>query len=459
MGRVNNDKTGQHIGDYFVIERVNCSTNERMPSYRVKCVCGKEEVVKSNRITQKYTCTHNLKCKICGKPISEDCHFWVGVSLCNRHALQILRHGDILPQEKEHEISFERKCCVCGDEHHNKYYVWHGDGIYHLKSLCGKHYNQMLKHGTITDENPSEHIPRQDWTFEEVSLLEELYKQGFSFEEIAKKMGRSLGAINSKSSDLKLGDKYMRSNNPKFKAVYQSYDWCYERFINKGMDMHQMAQEAGASLRVITKWCSEVHKLNAWTFRKEKHLTDLQRQIIIAGCLGDGHIDKRPNQPMYIESHAENQKDYVYWKYNLLKDLCGEGVKYKPASTKDFYGQEYKCQASYRFETRILDDLYEIRNMSIIQLIDNLTELGVAIHFLDDGSCTKGYWEICVAGWSPEERQYYKYILANKFKIYLRDRKDERYFGLGKDDSEVVSELILKNIPNDLDIIKYKITE
>ena len=450
------DKTGMQFGDCAVLEKVN--SDDKMQHYKVKCICGEELILRSNKITEDYKCTHNLKCKICGKSIGDDTHFWIGACLCNRHALQIRRHGDVLPSEKEKEISFDRVCTVCGDTEHNKYYVWHGKGEYHRKPLCGKHYNQMLKNGEIIDPTPSEHIPRHDWTDEEEQQLIQLYKEGWKFEDIAIEMGRTINAINSKSYDLKLGDKYMRPNNPNFKAVYQDYDWCYERFINQGKNMHEMAEEAGATLRVITKWCSEVHGLNAWTFRKIKQLSDIQKQIIMAGCIGDGHIDRRADQPMYIESHAENQKDYVYWKYTMLKDLCGEGVKYIPPKKAKFQtDKEYQCRASYRFETRILDALYEIREMSVLQIIDNLTELGVAIHFLDDASCTKGYWSICVAGWTFEEKAFYKQTLLDKFGICLRDRKDDRYFGLGKADSAIVTEIILRNIPNDLDIIKYKI--
>lgn len=450
------DKTGMKFGDCVVLEKTNSDNN--MQYYKVKCVCGEEFVLRSNKITEDYKCTHNLKCKICGKSIKDDVHFWIGACLCNRHALQIRRHGDILPLEKEKEISFDRVCTVCGDTEHNKYYVWHGEGKYYRKPLCGKHYNQMSKNGKIIDPTPSEHIPRHDWTNEEIEELSVLYKRGLSFDKISEQMGLSVSAISSKSSSLRLGDKYMRSNNPNFKAVYQDYDWCYERFINQGKSMHEMAEEAGATLRVITKWCSEVHGLNAWTFRKIKQLSDMQKQVIMAGCIGDGHIDRTRDRPLYIESHAENQKDYVYWKYNILKDLCGEGMKYYPPKIKIFNGKEYQCQAQYRFETRVLDALYEIQKMTITDIISNLTELGLAIHFLDDGSCSnKGFWEICVAGWTDEEKNFYKQTLADRFGVYLRDRKDNRYFGLSKEDSAKITDIILRNIPNNLDIIKYKI--
>ena len=31
-----------------------------------------------------------------------------------------------------------------------------------------------------------------------------------------------------------------------YKAIYQDYNWCFDRYINKGMSHKEMAQECGA---------------------------------------------------------------------------------------------------------------------------------------------------------------------------------------------------------------------
>ena len=220
-------------------------------------------------------------------------------------------------------------------------------------------------------------------------------------------MNMRIGMISSRSSYLKLGDKYMRSNNPKFKAPYQDYDWCYERYINKGMSHQEMADECGASLRVIQKWCCEIHKLNARTFKENKEMTDKQYQIILFGTLGDGHIDKRENQPLYIESHAIDEKEYLFWKYDQLKDLCNSPPKYY----KEIYSQfgtdkYYLCQPYYRVETRIINQLKEIREMARIDKINRLNEFGLSLHVLDDGN-RRDHWQLCLAEYSQEEIDLY----------------------------------------------------
>lgn len=70
-----------------------------------------------------------------------------------------------------------------------------------------------------------------------------------------------------------------------------------------------------------------------------------------------------------------------------------------------------------------------------------------------------GSWELCYAAFTEEEKELYRKILKDRFGIEARFRKDNRYIGFSKADSKKISDIILRNIPNDLDIIKYKILE
>lgn len=95
--------------------------------------------------------------------------------------------------------------------------------------------------------------------------------------------------------------------------------------------------------------------------------------------------------------------------------------------------------------------------MSKSEIISNLDEFGLSIHLLDDGSFSYGYWSLCYAAFSPEEKELYCKTLKEKFDITPHLHKDVRYIGFSKIDSQKINEIILRNIPNDLDIIKYKI--
>ena len=286
-----------------------------------------------------------------------------------------------------------------------------------------------------------------------------MYKKGLKFDDIAKIMDRTVNAINFMSCELKLGDKYIRSNNVNYKAIYQDYNWCYERYINKGMSHEEMAKEADCSVRVIKKWCSDIHHLNNHTFKEKKKLSNDQIQLIKFSLLGDGHIDRRTDQPMYIESHAENQKKYLYWKYNIIKDLCNKEPSYiKPFDSYfESTGKTHHCQGQYRICTRIIYDLTKIRDMKRIDIIDELNEFGFSIHMLDDASRGESNWTLCLAEYSQEEIDLYIKICRKRFKLNAKQLKSKIYIIFDAISSRKIDQIILNNLPNDLDIIKYKI--
>jgi hypothetical protein len=95
--------------------------------------------------------------------------------------------------------------------------------------------------------------------------------------------------------------------------------------------------------------------------------------------------------------------------------------------------------------------------MSKAEIIVALNEFGLAIHLLDDGSHSDGYWNLCYAAFSQDETDLYCKILQERFNITPHLQKDKRYVGFNKVDSQKINEIILRNIPNDLDIIRYKI--
>lgn len=457
MGKKVEDKSGRWFGDYYIIDR-NYDKEYYTAHYNYECKCGEHGIIDVRHIKDDIKCQHNLICKICGKPASEDSHFYPAQQLCNRHYLQMRRHGDILSVEKERVFSKVRKCDVCGDEEHDRYYIWKESGEYKNKTLCGKHYNQMSNKGKITDPTPSEHRPRKIWTPQDEEKLRELYLDGRTIKEIADYFKITEGAASSKASEIGVTKEIIRPNNSNFKAVYQDYDWCYERFINRGMSMQEMAEEAGASLRVIQKWCQEIYNLDARSYKYHKKLNNIQKQLIMFSLLGDGHIDRREDQPMYIETHAENQKDYLYWKWSIIKDICNQEPVYYPPQQHSFGNDKlYECQAHYRLCTRIVDDLKPIRAMSLMNIIEQLNEFGLSIHFLDDASRSGGFWTLCVAGYSDEDVQRYLQICKERFNIVGKIRKDKRYIGFDKKSSQIIDNIILHNIPNELDIIQYKI--
>ena len=399
-----------------------------------------------------------LKCTVCGMPSNEDKYFKKKSMLCNKHYLQMKRHGMII-DPKRHYTNKDNKCFVCGDANHNQYYIWQSTGELEGKTLCGKHYNQMLTKGMITDNTPSEHINKGVWTEEEINTLKESYAKLLPIVDICELIpNHSEEAIYSKAERLGLTKQFIRKNNLNYKAVYQSYDWCYERYIVKGMTMEEMAEEAGCKVRTIQKWCGDIYGINGHTFKKLKKLNDKQREVILFGRLGDGHIDKREGQACYIESHAEDQKDYLFWKYDILKDICNIPPTYYPSTVKKIGDKECVAQPSYRMTTRLVDELILLREIPRIDIINKMNEFGLSVHALDDGSRTE-YWSVCLAEWTDDEVDTYIRLCLDRFGLKCKRTTTNGYIyaQFDKDSSIKLDKIILNNIPVDLDIVKKKI--
>jgi len=252
----------------------------------------------------------------------------------------------------------------------------------------------------------------------------------------------------------------LNKHSPEYKALYQNYDWCYEKFMVEGLNHDEMAKEANASKRVIKKWITEIHRITPEYRQKTTKFTKQQHDLLIGSLLGDGHIDKRETQPVFIVSHANNQKDYLFYKYDILQSLCNKEPSFINSSTKKFGDKEYAVQSAYRICTRIYDEFKVYRSMSKRELINELNEFSLSILVLDDGFRGKSYWNICLAEYSQEDIEFTLAVLKDKFGLNARQSNhDKRYINTTSDSSRKLDEIILKNIPNNLDIIKYKIIE
>jgi len=399
-----------------------------------------------------------LKCKVCGKLESDDCNFHKKYMLCDKHYLQFKRHGEFLDHLPSFNKEFHNVCCICGDTQHNNYGFCNIEGEYYGKEMCGKHLNQMYNKGKITDSTSSLHTPKINWSEDDVQTLIDGYKCREGLTDIANKLNRSTSAISAKAAELGLPDIYVSKFNTKYNAPYKDYNWLKERYIDKLMSPEEIAFECGATPRMICKWC-EKYKLYQLQAKRNSEINNQQRELIMFSLLGDGHIDKRETHPLFIVSHAINQKDYLFWKYNILKPLCNKEPTYYQEQQKRFGDKVYTVKPSYRLCTRVLDELLPIRNMSRSEIISQLNEFGLAIHFLDDASRNKTSWEMCYAAFTNEEKELYCGILKERFDIEPHIHKDTRYIGFNKADSQKIDEIILRNIPDNLDIIRYKILD
>ena len=155
-------------------------------------------------------------------------------------------------------------------------------------------------------------------------------------------------------------------------------------------------------------------------------LTQLQKSFIIGTLLGDGYIRQaKGRKNAFLEvNHSITQKEYVEWKYNILKNLTRSGPKSRNGNG---------TRIAYRFFTRqhpeftkIMDLFYKDRKKCIPNL--KLDPMMVAVWFMDDGSrCNKENVYLNTQQFSKEDQ--YK-LLESLKEIGLKGtlNKDKEYY-------------------------------
>ena len=114
-------------------------------------------------------------------------------------------------------------------------------------------------------------------------------------------------------------------------------------------------------------------------------LTQLQKSVILGSLLGDGYLRVIPDRKdAFLEiNHSIKAKEYVDWKYNVLKNICQSPPKERTID---------EMRTAYRFFTKQKKELTEFWKLfykngrKVIPAKMKLDDLSLAVWFMDDGS-------------------------------------------------------------------------
>ena len=153
-----------------------------------------------------------------------------------------------------------------------------------------------------------------------------------------------------------------------------------------------------------------------------------QQKSVILGCvLGDGHLRKlegRKNAFLEV-NHSAKAKEYVEWKYKILKDICKSAPKERKIDKK---------RKALRFFTREHPEITEIYEKfykdgkKIVPKGFRLNPLILAVWFMDDGSKTKKgdiYLNTQKFDWKSQRRLLHALRMIG---IKARMNKDKKYW-------------------------------
>jgi hypothetical protein len=181
-------------------------------------------------------------------------------------------------------------------------------------------------------------------------------------------------------------------------------------------------------------------------------LTQKQKSLIIGTILGDGYlriIPRRKNAFLEI-NHSAKQKNYVDWKYKILKSI----VKSEP-KLRNGNGNRIAC----RFYTQCLP---EITNM-FVRFYKNgkkiipenlvIDLLGLAVWFMDDGSNSGGSIYLNTQQFSEDDQIKLQNLLENQYGIRSNLNKDKIYKRIRviKEDAHKFCNLIRQYVPRSME--------
>lgn len=193
-------------------------------------------------------------------------------------------------------------------------------------------------------------------------------------------------------------------------------------------------------------------------------ITKRQKEIIIGTILGDGYLQKtgKKNARLKLE-HSEKQKEYIFWKYEELKNLMQNKPKlierYSPKWKKTF--KYYRCQTnSMNLLGKYKKYFYNSQGKKFIpENIKNLLKspLSLAVWYMDDGHfyARDKVAYIYLPKYSKEELKRLLEALENNFhlkpKIIYKKNYPCLYFS--REEANKLMEIIREWVPK---FMRYK---
>src|SRR3989344_7144611 len=125
-------------------------------------------------------------------------------------------------------------------------------------------------------------------------------------------------------------------------------------------------------------------------YKRKLSLGKRQKEILIGLILGDGHLERlyTPTLGRLKVEHSYKQKDYVDWIYEKFRDWVRSKPKIKE---KKVWNKIYQNYGFLTYGHRLLGEFQEKFYRKRRKIVPNdlekdITPLGLAVWFMDDGS-------------------------------------------------------------------------
>lgn len=178
--------------------------------------------------------------------------------------------------------------------------------------------------------------------------------------------------------------------------------------------------------------------------RRKYPLSEKQLDLIIGSLLGDGHLAKTTAGYAFRVNHGLAQKEYVLWKYQLLKDLVRSAPK---QSSRSFF---FRTITHQKFD-QLYDQFYKSGQKQLLDfefLASKLNPFILAVWIMDDGSRDWNSIRLNSQSFSLKENQTLQKLLQAKLGIdsSLNRDKDRYRIRISKNSVNKVIEIAKPHI-------------
>lgn len=192
-------------------------------------------------------------------------------------------------------------------------------------------------------------------------------------------------------------------------------------------------------------------------------ISQFQREIINGCLLGDGRLECRSKEgsARLRIHHGWKQKDFVLWKYKVLKNLVlsppRKIVCWKnPKNNENYYSWYFHTQTIPEFKTLYKIFYHDRKKVLPQSMLDLLNPLTLAVWIMDDGCNTGDSLILNTQNYSIEEHYRLQKIFQQKFEAFSTINKDRDEFRL-RFNCENAKKLFEIIYPNIISSMKYKI--
>ena len=167
-------------------------------------------------------------------------------------------------------------------------------------------------------------------------------------------------------------------------------------YVENELTITEIAEKYNKAVSTVYKYLL-VHNIPIRPrFKNEnKILTSEQEQFLFGKILGDGYLRSNTDNTnsQFSFAHEIKQKDYCFFSYSFIKDWCNSEPTYRVQQLNPKIYKKDKCE-KYVVETICHPEFTRLRRYFYDQgkkiinndILDNLTDLSLAIWYQDDGS-------------------------------------------------------------------------